>query len=394
LPTPQPHLSLLLLPCTPQCQPPACSLLLLLARCSRYSHNALGLHSLFSLLAHCSHSLLTALAARSLLTLHAHCYHYPLPTLAVVTACSPCSRLWLLRSHSPVLLLIARAPCARCLHCSPPALAAAAASLQFAAVTARCLLPMLTAPLVARAWSLLSSLAPRTRCCHCSLPGLAVIAARSPCVLLSLLVARAWLLLSSLAPHTGYCHCCRCSLPVLAAVRCRCSLHALAAVTARCPGSLPHSARSLLLLLRSTHSLLSMSLRRHGRRRGRRRGRIVTVSCDDGGSSSTSVWSTSAPQRASTATPAASSSFWASSALAAVGEVSGGGGGGSSSASVCSPSALAVIRPGGSSVTPLGIPTLPNSEPLLPVASNGSPSGSQGCLWCGGVKSAIGEGRR
>jgi hypothetical protein len=184
------------------------------AHCSHYSVTALGLHSLFSLLTHCSHSLLTALAAHSLLTPHTHCYCYPLPVLAVVTARSLCSRLWLLRSRSLVLLLVAQAPCTCCLHCSSPALAAAASSLQFTAVTARCLLPMLTAPLVARAWSLLLSLAPRTRCCHCSLPALAVIAAHSPCSLLSTVVAHSTHSLLSLLIVQACClahhACCAC----------------------------------------------------------------------------------------------------------------------------------------------------------------------------------------
>jgi len=79
---------------------------------------------------------------------------------------------------------------------------------------------------------------------------------------------------------------------------------------------------------------------------------------------STSVCSTSAPQHMSTATPAALLSSWASLALAAAGKMSGNGSG-SLFASVSLMSALAVIHPGGSSVTPLGILTLPNSEPLL-----------------------------
>jgi hypothetical protein len=68
---------------------------------------------------------------------------------------------------------------------------------------------------------------------------------------------------------------------------------------------------------------------------------------------------TSTPWHVSTATPAVSS-LPSSLALAAAGE-----GSGLSSTSICSASALAVIHPGGLSVAPLGILTLPNSEPLL-----------------------------
>jgi hypothetical protein len=289
-----------------------------LARCSRYSPNALGLRSLFSLLAHCSRSLLAALAthsARSLLSL-------PIAALAVVTARSLCSRLWRLRSRSLVLLLVARA---RCLHRSSPALAAAASSLQFAAVAARCsgspLSPLaarrslltarcslLTAhrSLLAARCSLLAAVT--AHCCHrlllaahrSLLSPLAArcspLAARSPRSLLLLLplhsslplVARARSLLSSLAPRTC---CCHCSLPVLAVIAARCpgsvaavvarstysvlSLLSLLAPRARCCPlsllalrarcchcSLPRLAASLRALAfaaaRSTHSLLSL----------------------------------------------------------------------------------------------------------------------------------------
>jgi hypothetical protein len=108
-------------------------------------------------------------------------------------------------------------------------LAAAASSLQFAAVAARCLLPVLTATAAATSLQPSASCpgsvaAVVTCCCHCSLPTLAVIAACSPCMLLSLLLLLApcahCCLLLLLTPHT---RCCHCSLPRLAAL-----LHELA----------------------------------------------------------------------------------------------------------------------------------------------------------------------